>query len=78
MWYTECGLTLVFLIAFICLWKKIKLLIAILKSAARFCMEVPSSICVPILYFFVSLVYVVWVIGTFGYLYTAGTLDKTN
>lgn len=58
-----------------CGWNKIKLMIAILKSAALFVVEVWPSVFIAPLFYLLFAGYFVWWVVTALFLYTSGDLD---
>jgi hypothetical protein len=61
-----------------CIWKQIKILIAILKAAADFITDVYSVILIPVFFYILYVAYFIWWIGTILFVYTSGNLASED
>ena len=59
-----------------CIRKKIALLIAVLKAAAKFIFDVKTSLCVPPVFYFMYIGYFCWWFISALFIYTTGELDE--
>lgn len=76
--YVCIGLLVLSLIALCFAWSKIELMIAILKSAALFVMDVWPAVFIPPIFYVLFVFYFTWWVATCLFLYTSGDLDETN
>lgn len=76
--YVIFGIAGLSFIGLLCMWKNIRLAIAIIKTATLFVMETPLVMLVPPLFaIFVVVWWGVWIVG-FVYLYSVGTYAKSS